>query len=206
VGNKELKIETDAANMFVYCEQYVNPKKPNDPHFLNYKIHHTYVNDRGESVTETIQAIDNFRRFWIQDWYWLSLEGDVDPDDFEMLTGMSIDDYIAAKGNDCYASITVNIEDMAKALNHYTYTDENGNVVKLYDENNTRYVIYRFYRYSERKAMVTVEIVENFDENGNPISDPTNVAGRFYVLSSYLDMMGEDLEKIVNEQRVERDS
>lgn len=205
VGDKELILETDASNMFVYCEQYNNPKNPENPHLLDYQIVHTYVDDKGQTKAETIYAIDNFRRFWIQDWYWLSLEGDVDPDDFERLTGMTVEEYIKAKGNDCYASITVNVEDMAKNFNHYTYKDENGNTVKLYDENNQRYIIYRFYRYSERKAMVTVEIVKDFDENGNPISDPTNVVGRFYVLSSYLDMMGEDLEKIINEERVKRD-
>ncbi len=206
VGDKELILETDASNMFVYCEQYNNPNNPENPHQLDYQIVHTYVDDKGQTRAETINAIDNFRRFWIQDWYWLSLEGDVDPDDFEALTGMTVEDYIAAKGEDCYASVTVNIEDMAKSFNHYTYKDENGNTVKLYEENNQRYIIYRFYRYSERKAMVTVEIVENFDENGNPIPDPTKVVGRFYVLSSYLDMMGEDLEKIINEERVERDN
>lgn len=202
---KSLILESDAANMYVYCEQYVDPTDPENPHLLDYKIQHNYVTDKGESKTEYINAIDNFRRFWIQDWYWLSLEGDVDGEDFERLTGMTVKDYIAAKGDDCYASITVSVEDLAKQLNRYTYKDENGNVVKLYTENNKRYLIYRFYRYSERKAMVTIEVVENFDANGNPISDPTNVEGRFYVLSSYLDMMGEDLEKIINAERVERD-
>ncbi len=205
VGNKEMVLEADASNMFVYCPQYNNPNNPDNPHLLDYKIQHNFVNDKGQPMTEYINAIDNFRRFWIQDWYWLSLEGDVDPDDFQTLTGMTVDDYIAAKGNDCYATITVDVEDMAKSLNHYTYKDENGNTVKLYDENNSRYLIYRFYRYSERKAMVTVELVTEFDAQGNPISDPTNVLGRFYVLCSYLDMMGEDLEKVINEERVKRD-
>lgn len=205
IGDKTLTLETDSSNMFVYCEQYFNPDNPDQPHLLDYKILHSYTDDKGQTKVETINAIDNFRRFWIQDWYWLSLEGDVDPDDFERQTGMSITDYIQTYQDQCYASITVSVEDMAKCFNQYTYQDENGNEVKLFDKNNQRYLIYRFYRYSERKAMVTVELVETFDGNGNPISDPTNVVGRFYVLSSYLDMMGEDLEKIIQEERVERD-
>ncbi len=204
VGDKTLMIEADASNLFVSCEQYLGSNEK-DPHRLDYTVRYDYINDVGEERTTYISAVDNFRRFWIQDWYWLSLEGDVDRDAFERNTGMTVEEYIAQGDSACYAKITVHVEDMAKYLNYYTYTDENGKTVKLYTENNERDLVFRFYRYSERRAMVTVEVVKSYDANGDPISDPTNALGRFYVQSSYLDMMGEDLEKVVKGERVERD-
>lgn len=205
VGTKEIVIELDSRNLAVRCEQFYNAENPTDPHKLEYLIHHTYLDDVGVERVEKISAITNFRRFWIQDWYWFSLEGDIDDEDFRRNTGMSVEEYLLQQGDDPYATISYRSEDMAATLNRYYYEDDSGKSVKLYTENNEKHLIIRFYRYSERKAMVTIELITEYDAQGNPISHPEQAAGRFYVLTSYLDMLGEDLDKILNAQRVERD-
>ncbi len=197
INDQELIIEPDASNLLLYSPQYTGGTGK-DPNRLNYNLTHTYINSKGDEVIEHISAEDNFRKFWIQDWYWLSLEGDVDKDEFLQLTGKTVAEYIASE--DYYASITVHVKDNATVMNHYYEDGE-----KLYVEDNERYLIYRFYRYSDYKAMVTVEEVTEFDENGNPISDPTNVVGRFYVLTTHLETMFEDLGKVIDGERVARD-
>ncbi len=199
INGQELIIEPDASNLFLYSPQYYKEGAKN-PNRLNYTITHPYINDRGEERVETIYAEDNFRKFWIQDWYWLSLEGDIDRDEFFSKTGMTVEDYIAQGEDVCYATITVHVKDKASAMNQY-YEDGK----KLYTEDNERYLIYRFYRYTDYKAMVTVEEVTSFSEDGTPLSNPNNVRGRFYVLTSHLDTMFEDLQKVINEERVARD-
>ena len=56
------------------------------------------------------------------------------------------------------------------------------------------------------KALLTIEVIEKYDENGNPISDPTKATGCFYVWSYYLDGLEEDLDNILSEDRVSNDA
>lgn len=194
----ELIIEPDASNLLLYSPQYTNGPA-NNPNRLNYSIPHTYINQKGETVNEYISAEDNFRKLWIQDWYWLSLEGDINDAEFEEKMGMSVEEYIAT-GN-CYASIAIHVKDKAASMNQYY--DSNGE--KLYTQDNERYLIYRFYRYSDYKAVLTVEEVTEFNPDGTPVSDPTNVDARFYVLTTHLETIFEDFGKVLAGERVERD-
>ena len=90
-------------------------------------------------------------------------------------------------------------------MNHYTYTNDKGETEKFWKEDNEQDVVIRFYRYSERKSMLTIEIIEDYDENGNPISDPTKAVGSFYVLSSYLDTLAQEGDRLLNKEIVTND-
>ena len=109
-----------------------------------------------------------------------------------------------AQGEDvCQAIIHVSAEDLAKTLNTSTVENALGETVKLYTENNKQDCIMRFYRYSDRKTMITVEIIENYDENGEPISNYNNVVGCFYVLSSEIDNLETSVLNLLNKELVD---
>ena len=84
-------------------------------------------------------------------------------------------------------------------------TNDKGETEKFWKEDNEQDVVIRFYRYSERKSMLTIEIIEDYDENGNPISDPTKAVGSFYVLSSYLDTLAQEGDRLLNKEIVTND-
>ena len=69
---------------------------------------------------------------------------------------------------------------------------------KVWKEDNEKDLIYRFYRYSEQKMLVTVEEIEAYDTNGNPISDPTNVSLGFYVSADAVEAIAEAAEMLLN--------
>jgi len=121
-------------------------------------------------------------------------DGDIDEAVFVQNMGMSSQEYI--KTHACDASFSFSIADMAKNTNLYTAPtsgDDKASELQYWQNNNQMDIVIRFYRYSGRKVMMTVEVIEKYDENGNPISDPTKTVGRFYVLDSVLDMIEEDL-------------
>ena len=66
----------------------------------------------------------------------------------------------------------------------------------------TKYAIYRFYRYTERKAYMTVEVLDSPDAVG----DPTKGQGSFYVLSSFCDKLIADAYRFINQEEVIVDS
>ena len=116
---------------------------------------------------------------------------------------MSVEDYIARGEKVCDAIIYLSVEDLAATLNDYTYEDEDGEEVKLYTENNKRDIVIRVYRYSEGRCYLTLETVEDFDENGDPITDPKNGVGAFYVLLSDVEKLLEDIELLLAKQPIE---
>ena len=65
-------------------------------------------------------------------------------------------------------------------------------------DGTTRYTIYRFYRYSNLKSYMTVELVDSPDDPG----DPQNAQGTFFVLSTFVEKLIADAERIVNGQEV----
>ena len=171
---------------------------------MDYNIIYTVDTDSGTQKTKQIDAVSNFRKlFIILNSY--TLEGDMDEELFEKNMGMTTDEYVAKGDEVCDAIISFRLRDKAATLNKYTYTDKNGVEQKLYTEDNEQYIVFRFYRFSERKAYLTIEVVEEFDENGKPISDPTKAGGGFYVLTSYLDNLVEGAQRLINEERVEQD-
>jgi hypothetical protein len=125
----------------------------------------------GVEKEKTYTATDNFRRLYSK-LLWFSIEGDADEADFDG----GIDAYIAA--NEAKVSISYSIEDMASILNPNNFKT-----------NNQKSAVIRFYEYpnSERKMLITIQT-----------SDSDKELGRFYVLSSELEDLGEYLDDLVN--------
>ena len=69
-------------------------------------------------------------------------------------------------------------------------------------QGNTKYAIYRFYKYSERKAYMTVELLDSPEDAG----DPARGEGKFYVLSSFCEKLIADAYRILNAEEVIVDS
>ena len=65
-------------------------------------------------------------------------------------------------------------------------------------DGTTRYTIYRFYRYSNLKSYMTVELVDSPDDPG----DPQNGQGTFFVLSTFVEKLIADAERVMNGQEV----
>ena len=196
-GGKIYEIAIGTNNLKVYCEQYQNGIA--EKNLLDYTIVHTYTNDAGKEKTKTYTGTENFRKLY-GDLLYYSIEGDVDPEEFEKNIGMSMEDYIKQGDGVCQAMITYHVSDMADMTNLESSVSSNKEKepeIKYWQESNGMDVVIRFYRYSERKTMITIEVIEEYDEKGNPISKPENAAGRFYVLSTYLDQLMRDAEKVV---------
>ena len=65
-------------------------------------------------------------------------------------------------------------------------------------DGTTRYTIYRFYRYTNLKSYMTIELVDSPDDPG----DPQNAQGSFFVLSTFVEKLISDAQKVVNGQEV----
>ena len=190
------EITVSSPNLYVYCLQYTEGK--DDPNLLDYVITNTYITDSGDEKTEMVSGIDNFRAFYRKLLY-LSIEGDIDPHEFETNMGMTMQEYIAQGEDVCQAVIKAHIRDYASVLNQHT--DKDGD--KTWTKDNENDIIIRFYRYSERKSLLTVEVIEKYDADGNPVSDPTNVACSFYVRADYIESIADAAEKVLNKEIVE---
>ena len=168
---------------------------------LDYNISDTGIGDDGLEKYETVTATDNFRRLHMK-LLSFSLMGDVDPVEFEAAMGMSVEEYLASDEKKPIASISMHVEDYARALNGYTERDENGEDVRIYTENNSQHLVYKFYQYSDWKVLVTIEEFEEDesgelvpsvkDENGDPV-----VVGKFYASTDILDMFVEDIDDLL---------
>ena len=62
----------------------------------------------------------------------------------------------------------------------------------------TRYAIYRFYRYTNLKSYMTIELVDSPDDPG----DPQNGQGSFFVLSTFVEKLISDAQRVVDGQEV----
>ena len=188
--------EISSAGIKVFCEQYLNGKK--DPHQLDYTITYSYISDAGVLEYDQITGIENFMEL-CKHLTTFSIEGDFDAKEeklFETAHGMSVSEYVETQKAD--ATIFYRIEDNAATMNDYTYTDKNGVTKPYYTENNEKALVMRIYRYSERKALITAELIEGY-EGGDPDSEPTKASRLFYVNYSYLNTILKDLQNIVNE-------
>ena len=56
-----------------------------------------------------------------------------------------------------------------------------------------QYLVFRFYRYTERHAYMTVEVLDSADAP----SSPQNAQGRFYVLQSFCDKLVADANRVL---------
>ena len=122
----------------------------------------------GEMTTE--DADYNFHRLF-QSFLTASIEGNAALTDEQAATIRNTPD------EECLLKFTVIAEDTA---------------------GNSIYNVYRFYRYTERKAYMTVETLPS------PTSprDPARAEGRFYVLKSFCDKLLADVDRFMNGEEV----
>ncbi len=132
----------------------------------------TYTKPSGSLEKEP--ATYNFRRFF-QSLLTASMESVAELSEEEM-TALR-----ASSDEDCLLKITV------------TADDNQGNTV-----NN----VYRFYRYTERKAYMTIESLDSPDAP----SDPTRADGKFYVLKSFCDKLIADAHRFMDGVEIVVDS
>lgn len=197
----EVTLDIGAKNLLVSCEQY-NGGTGKDPHVLDYSKTNTFIGDSGILESETITATDNFRKITLQ-LLQFHLEGDVNEAEFEAAMGMTVDEYLADPNKKATASIIALVEDYARVMNGYTYTDKNGEEQPWYDANNEQYIEYKFYMYSDWKALVTVELFTR-DENGEfKTTAEDGVVGKFFVIPTVLDKLESDIEKLLNEEIID---
>lgn len=139
-----------------------------DGKLLDYSIPIVTVSQKNSEKT----AMENFQQFY-KAMLMASFEGMADVDDKTKLEFGSMDDFdVNDPNNPCVLKIRLTARDLA---------------------GNERDVVYRFYRYSERRAYVTVELV---GEDGE--SRPENAYGSFYVLHSFTQKLIEDAKRVVD--------
>ena len=169
---------------------------------LEYNISNSGMGDAGVEEYETITATDNFRKLHLQLLYF-SLMGDVDTVEFEAAMGMSVEEYLASGTNKPIATISTHVEDYSRALNGYTYYDDNGEEVRYYEENISQYFEYKFYQYSDWKVLVTVELFTQ-NENGEFVTNsPDGVVGKFYASTAILEKLVGDIDKLLNAEVID---
>ncbi len=194
----KLEITLSSPNLYAYCQQYTQGKVETDRFDNADKIWHEYTSDSGEPKVESVSTIDNFRIFY-QMLLWFTIEGDVDPAEFQSKMGMTMEEYIAKGDSACQAIIKAQVKDYASVLNQET--DNKGN--KVWTEDNEMDLVIRFYKYSEWKSLLTIEVIEKYDSDGNPISDPTKVACSFYVDAVYVEKIAAAAEQLINRELLE---
>ncbi len=196
VTDKIYEIGMGSQNLKVYCDQFLGGTA--HINLLDYTIHYEVKNDKGVTVAKQISALENFRQFYVN-LVSLTIEGDIDEQVFLENMGMTTQEYINSKKED--ASFSFKVADMAKNTNLYTVLTSSGDKAseeQFWKKHNEHDIVIRFYRYSDRKVMMTLELVEKYDENGNPLPDATKTVGKFYVLTTVLDMIEEDLGLLLN--------
>ena len=133
----------------------------------------------GSQATET--ASYNFRRFY-QALLTASMEGVAD------LTEEEMEAFRATPDEDCYLKITIHAD------------DGKGDV----DDGaaHTADLVYRFYRFTERKAYMTIEVLDGTNDAGNPADGQ----GVFYVLRSFCDKLMADAYRFMEGTEIVVDS
>ena len=132
----------------------------------------TVTKPSGSQVTET--ASYNFRRFF-QALLTASMEGNAELTPEEMAAFRETPD------GDCLLKLTILADD---------------------GKGSTANICYRFYRYTERKAYFTVEVLDSTSDTGNP----TEAQGVFYVLRSFCDKLVADAYRFMEGTEIVVDS
>lgn len=132
----------------------------------------TVTKTSGSVAKET--AVYNFRRF-VQAMLTASMEGNADLTAEEMAALRETPD------SRCQLKLTVIMDD---------------------GKGSTKYAVYRFYQYTERKSYMTIELLDSPTDTGNP----TNGQGTFYVLRSFCDKLIADAYRFMNGQEITVDS
>ena len=198
----EIELEFASKSLLVICDRYEGGSHENE-HILDYVVEHSYINDSGVPVTEKVSATDNFRNLYIQILQY-SLRGDIDEKEFKKNTGMTVEEFLSSERADSPdVSVTMEVEDNARILNNSVVYDEDGKAQKVHEDNISRRLVFRFYRYSDMKAMVTIESMK-LDKDGNWRPSDETLRGRFFVSASFLDKMEADAERVVDGELVDQ--
>ncbi|MBQ3508114.1 MAG: DUF4340 domain-containing protein [Clostridia bacterium] len=131
----------------------------------------TVTKPSGSQTTET--STYNFKRFF-QALLTASMEGNAELSEEEMQAFRETPD------DECYLKITIHADD-GKGKD----ADD--------DLEHTADLVYRFYRYTERKSYFTVEVLDGVDDPGSP----ENGQGKFYVLHSFCDKLIADAHRFM---------
>lgn len=132
----------------------------------------TVTKPSGSQATET--ASYNFRRFF-QALLTASMEGNAD------LTPEEMEAFRETPDGECLLKLTILADD---------------------GKGETANICYRFYRYTERKAYFTVEVLDSPTDTG----DPTEAQGVFYVLRSFCDKLIADAYRFMEGTEIVVDS
>ncbi len=186
----EAVLSLDTNNLYVYCDQYTGGKTEST--LLDYSFTHSYIGDTGTLKSETVTGLGNFRKLYLQ-LLAFTLQGDVDEKEFKERTGKTVAEFLADADTEEYGNISYYLEDYAHFFNDST---EGGEYV--YQDNNKRSVVIRFYRYTDLKSLVTVELLEQNAE-GEWVSSGDGVVGKFYVLTSYLDKLLGNAQNVLDQ-------
>ncbi len=129
---------------------------------------------RPSGTVEEAHSTYNFRRFF-QAMLTASMQGNAELSDEAMAALRETSD------EDCLLKITVSADD---------------------GKGSTLDQVYRFYRYTERKAYMTIEVLDGPDG----ASDPIRATGRFYVLKSFCDKLISDAYRFLEGTEIVVDS
>ena len=141
-----------------------------DGKLLNY----TVEKDAYSASDKKASAMQNFQELYK---YLLtaSIEGLADLSDKEKDEFRALDDFTSGAQDACVLKITLKASDF---------------------KGNERNVVYRFYRYSERRAYLTIETIDGEE------SSSEKAYGNFSVLYTFVRKVIDDAEKVVNGQPV----
>ncbi len=132
----------------------------------------TVTKPSGSQTTET--AAYNFRRFF-QALLTASMEGNAELSEEQMAA------FRESPDSECLLKITIHADD---------------------GKGETANMVYRFYRYTERKAYMTVEVLDSATESNTP----QNGQGTFYVLQSFCDKLISDAYRFMEGTEIVVDS
>ncbi|MBE6589991.1 MAG: DUF4340 domain-containing protein, partial [Ruminococcaceae bacterium] len=198
----EVELNIGSTGLLLICEQY-DEGRGDDKHLMDYQSEHTYVNDNGVTVTETFSATDNFRNLYMQILQY-SLRGDIDEKEFKRNTGLTVEQFLAGdRADQPDVTVTMEVEDYARILNDSVKYDSAGDEYPVHAENITRRLVFRFYRYSDMKAMLTIEAMEQ-NEDGSWKPSTEEVRGRFFVSAAVLDKLEADVERLQSGEFIDK--
>ncbi len=134
------------------------------------KIDYTLTVTKPTGTVTTESADYNFRRFF-QSLLVASMEGNTDLSEAEM------EAFRQSPETDCLLKLTILCDDGL---------------------GNTQFNVYRFYRYTERKAYMTLETLPTATSE----DDPTRAQGTFYVLASFCDKLLADAQRFLDGEEI----
>ncbi len=194
---KEFTPTLGATNLKLQYSQNDGPMQD-----LNYTITHPYLTDKKEEKIEYITAVANFRKLYTK-LLWFSIEGDVDPEEFLNNKGMSVEDYLKSDGKSCLATIQYSYEDFSAAMNYMSAPMDEKELspdIKTWIQNNSSKITLRLYQYTDRKALLTIEVEGLTDKDGNPVGEQ----GKFYVQATYVEkVLLPAIEKLIAQEPIE---